>query len=157
MASQARKIPGPFHAVTPALVVRDAVGAIAFYKQAFGATELMPPLLDPSGKIAHAEILIGDSPLMLSDENRDWGSLSPQTVGGTPVVLAFYVEDADAVVRRAAAAGAKVLMSVKDQFYGDRSGRIEDPYGHIWLVGTHVEDVSPAEVQRRWDQIRKQM
>ena len=141
-------IPAGFHAVTPYLMVDGAANAIEFYKTAFGATEVMR-LAGPDGKIAHAEIKIGDSLIMLADESLESGSRSPQTLGGTPVFLALYVADVDAVAQNAVAAGAKLLIPVTDQFYGDRSGRLADPFGHVWLVATHKEDVSPEEMKKR--------
>ena len=137
--SSVRAIPEGYHSVTPYLAVDDAAAAIEFYKQAFGATERMR-LATPGGKVGHAEIEIGSSCIMLSDEWPDRGFRGPKTVGGTPVTLHLYVEDVDAVVAQALATGAKVVRPVKDQFYGDRSGTIEDPFGHVWHVATHKED-----------------
>jgi PhnB protein len=141
-------IPAEYPGVTPYLSVHDAAAAIEFYKQAFGATEVMR-LPGPDGKLGHAEIRIGNAIVMLADESRDYGNLSPKTLGGSAVRLHQYVEDVDALFERAVAAGAKVLIPVADQFYGDRSGRLEDPFGHVWLFSTHTEDVSPDEMQRR--------
>ena len=131
------------------LTVKDAAGAFDFYHAAFGAEELFR-LVEPGGKVGHAEIRIGNSTVMLSDEYPDFGALSPATVGGSPVKLHLYVEDADTFVARAVAAGATLLRPVADQFYGDRAGMIADPYGHSWQVATPKEQVSPAEMQRRW-------
>jgi PhnB protein len=139
-------IPAGFPAVTPYLMINGAASAVEFYKQVFGATEVMC-LTGPDGKIAHAEIKIGDSLIMLADESLPMGNRSPQTLGGTPAYLALYVADVDAVVQSAVAAGAKLLIPVADQFYGDRSGRLADPFGHVWLIATHKEDVSPEEMQ----------
>jgi len=141
-------IPEGYHTLTPYLVVSGAGRAIDFYKQAFGATELMR-MPGPGGRIMHAEIQIGDSRLMLADECPEMDARSPQSVGGTPVGLALYVEDVDAVTARALSAGAKVVRPVQDQFYGDRSGTIADPFGHKWTIGTHKEDLSPEEIQKR--------
>jgi len=143
-----KKIPEGYHAVTPYLAVKGGAAAIAFYEKAFGAKELfrMPA---PGGTIAHAELQIGDSRVMLSDEAPDMGAKSPQTLGGSPVSLMLYVEDVDATVKRAIDAGAKPTRPVENQFYGDRSGGIIDPFGHSWWVATHVEDVPPAELERR--------
>ena len=141
-------IPAGHPAVSPYLIVDGAASALAFYKRAFGAKELMQHA-DPSGRIGHAEIRIGDSVIMLADEHVEINARSPKTVGGTPVILHVYVKDVDAVARQALAAGAKVVRPVQDQFYGDRSGTLEDPFGHQWHVSTHVEDVSPAELRRR--------
>ncbi len=151
MASGVEPIPEGFHTATPYLMVRGAGRAIEFYKKAFGATELMPPLLDPKGKIMHAELKIGDSPIMIADESPEWGNRSPQSLGGSPVVIALHVEDVDALASRAVAAGATVLIPVADQFYGHRAGRLEDPFGHIWILSTRKEDVSPKEMQKRAD------
>jgi PhnB protein len=140
--------PNGYHTATPYLIVNDAAGAIDFYKQAFGATEIMR-MAPPGGKIGHAEIQIGDSRIMLADEFPQWDARSPQSVGGTPVSVMLYLEDADAVVTRAVSLGAKLLMPVKDQFYGDRSGTISDPFGHKWTIATHQEDLSPEELQTR--------
>jgi len=143
-----KKIPEGYHAVTPYLAVKGGAAAIAFYEKAFGAKELfrMPA---PGGTIAHAELQIGDSRVMLSDEAPDMGAKSPQTLGGSPVSLMLYVEDVDATVKRAIDAGAKPTRPVENQFYGDRSGGLVDPFGHSWWVATHVEDVPPAELERR--------
>ena len=148
MISKAKPIPEGFHSVTPYLCVNDAAGALEFYKKAFGATELMR-MPDPGGRIGHAEVKIGDSIIMLADEFPEMGFRSPQTLGGSPFAIYLYVEDVDAVVGQAVAAGAKLVKEVKDQFYGDRNGGLEDPFGHIWYVSTHKEDVSPEEMKRR--------
>jgi PhnB protein len=148
MTSRTKPIPDGYHTATPNLVISNAGKAIEFYKEAFGATECMR-LATPDGKVMHAEIRIGDSPIMLSDECPDWNALSPQTIGGTPVSIMLYVEDADAVVNRAVAAGAKLLMPVADQFWGDRCGSVSDPFGHKWTIATHTEDVSPEEISTR--------
>ncbi len=135
--------------VTPYLIVRDAARAIDFYAKAFGARELFR-LSEPDGKIGHAELAIGHATIMLADEYPDFGALSPPTVGGSPVKLRLEVADADAVIARAVAAGATVLRPPKDQFYGDRSGMILDPFGHSWFIAAPIGDVSPAEMQRRF-------
>ena len=147
--SKATHIPEGYHSVTPALSVRDAVAAIDFYKKVFGAVELPGRLTDPTGKILHVELQIGDSLIHLTDELPEFGNLSPESLGGSPVRIALYVEDVDALADRAVAAGAKVLIPVADQFYGDRSGRLLDPFGHLWIVSTHIEDMSPEEIQKR--------
>lgn len=139
-------IPAGYHSVTPYLMVRDAARAIAFYREAFGAQEVMR-FNDPGGRIAHAEIRVGDSHVMLADENQDFAG--PQTLGGAGVSLMLYVEDVDATFAKAVAAGATVRRPVADQFYGDRVGTLTDPFGHVWSIGTHREDVSLEEVQRR--------
>jgi PhnB protein len=148
-------IPADYPGVTPYLAVKDAAAAIEFYKEGFGATELMR-LGGPDGKIGHAEVRIGNAIVMLADEHPEADHVSPSTLGGSTVKLHMYVEDVDAFFERAAAAGAKVLMPVKDQFYGDRSGRLEDPFGHVWLISTHVEDVSPEEMQQRMEAYSQQ-
>jgi PhnB protein len=143
-----KPIPDGYHSITPYLIVADGAGAIAFYQQAFEAKVRMR-LAPPDGKIGHAELRIGDSLIMLADEAPQMGALAPPTVGGSPVGLHLYVEDVDAVVARAVAAGATVTRPVADQFYGDRLGTIEDPFGHRWHVSTHIEDVAPEEIGRR--------
>jgi PhnB protein len=146
--SKVKPIPDGYHSVTPYLCCKDAAAAIEFYRKAFGATELMR-MGAPGEKIGHAEIQIGDSRVMLADEYPEMGFLSPKSIGGTPVMMHLYVEDVDATVPRAVAAGAKVTREVADQFYGDRGGKIEDPFGHSWYVATHKEDLSPEEIQKR--------
>ncbi len=148
MAANVKPIPEGYHSVTPYLIMKGAADAIEFYKKAFGATELfrMP---QPDGKVAHAEIKIGDSPIMLSDEYPEMGFTGPTTLGGTPVSIMIYVEDVDTIFKQALAAGGKELKPLQDQFYGDRSGSLTDPFGHIWHVATHVEDVSPEEMDKR--------
>ena len=143
-----KPIPDGYHSVTPYLIIKGAADAIEFYKKAFGATELfrMPR---PGGKVGHAEIKIGDSPIMLSDEAPELGCASPTTLGGTPVSIMIYVDDVDTIFKRAIAAGGEQQKPVQDQFYGDRSGSLKDPFGHVWHVATHVEDVSPEEMDKR--------
>ncbi len=141
------KPPG-YNSVTPYLSVRDAKTALDFYARAFGA-ELVLKLDMPDGSIAHAEIRIGDSILMMSEENPEWGNRSPLALGGSPVSMMIYVPDADASFRRAIEAGATEVRPVEDQFYGDRSGTLKDPYGYQWTLATHIEDVSTDEAQRR--------
>jgi PhnB protein len=144
---------GHGHAV-PYLCVKGAAAAIEFYKKAFGATETMR-MAEPGGKIGHAQLMIGGSLVMLNDEYPDFGVLSPPSVGGTPVRIHVYVADVDALTRRAAAAGAKVVRPPADQFYGDRSATLEDPFGHVWIFATHREDVPPAEMEKRWAAFQK--
>ena len=141
-------IPDGYHTATPYLIVTGAARALEFYKQAFGAIEVVR-MAGPAGKVMHAEIKIGDSHIMLADEFPEMDALSPQSIGGTAVSLMLYFEDADSVTARAVSAGAKVLRAVQDQFYGDRSGTILDPFGHKWTIATHKEDLSPEEVQKR--------
>ncbi|MBP7146949.1 MAG: VOC family protein [Acidobacteria bacterium] len=144
----AKPVPEGFHTVTPYLIVNDGRAAIEFYKQAFGASEEYR-MDGPGGKVMHAEIRIGDSHVMLADEFPDMGYRGPQALGGSPVSLLLYVEDVDARFQRAVAAGAKVLRPVEDQFYGDRTGTLADPFGHVWSIATHKEDVPPDEIKRR--------
>jgi len=148
MAGTVKAIPEGHHAITPYLSIKGASDAIEFYKKAFGATEAMR-LAQPDGRIGHAELQIGDSRIMLADEFPEMDFRSPRAIGGTPVHLPLYVEAVDTVVGRAVAAGAKVLRPVQDQFYGDRSGSVADPYGHVWHVATHKEDLSPDEIRKR--------
>jgi PhnB protein len=148
MASAVKPIPDGYHAVTPYLIVRGADRAIEFYTRAFGAKELFR-FAQPDGRIGHAELEIGDSRVMLADEHPEMGIKSPQSIGGSPVGMTLYVPDVDATVARAVAAGATVTRAVKDQFYGDRTGTLSDPFGHIWYVSTHKEDVPADELERR--------
>jgi PhnB protein len=143
-----KAIPDGYHSVTPYLIVNGAAKAMDFYKRAFGAVELMR-MPRPDGKIGHAEMRIGDSAIMLADEHPEMGFRSPQSLGGSAVSLMVYVEKVDDVFGRAVAGGAKELRAIKDQFYGDRSGTLQDPFGHTWTVATHVEDVPPEEMGRR--------
>ena len=149
-----KSIPEGYHAVTPYLICKDARAALAYYQKAFGAKELTRHEM-PDGRIGHAEIQIGDSPIMLADEHPEVDAVSPQTLGGTPVSLMVYVEDVDAVFKRAVSLGANEKRAVADQFYGDRLGVLTDPFGHVWNVATHVEDVPPEEMQRRADEAAK--
>ena len=141
--------PDGYHSATPYLIVDGATRAIDFYKRAFGAQELLR-IPAPGNRVGHAEIKIGDSRIMLADEFPEMDARGPQTIGGTPVGLMLYFEDADAVTARAISAGAKVLRPVQDQFYGDRSGTIADPFGHKWTIATHKEDLAPEEIQERF-------
>jgi PhnB protein len=143
-----KPVPDGYHTVTPYLIVKDAAAAIDFYKKAFGATEEMRMEM-PGGKVGHAEIKIGDSRVMLADEFPEMGAKGPQSYGGTPVSLLLYVPDVDARFKQAIAAGGKETRPLKDQFYGDRSGTLTDPFGHTWTIASHVEDVPPAEMQTR--------
>jgi PhnB protein len=148
MANKPKSIPDGYHNVTPYLIVDDAARALEFYKKAFGATELLR-MPKPNGKIGHAEIRIGDSTVMLADESPEVGARSPRSLGGSPVSIFLYVEDVDTTFGKAVDAGAKVQRPLADQFYGDRTGGIEDPFGHAWYIATHVEDVSPEEMKKR--------
>jgi PhnB protein len=148
MPSQAKAGPDGHQTVTPYLAIKNAASALDFYRRAFGATESYT-LMMPDGRIGHAEIRLGDSIIMVSDEFPEYGGKSPHTLGGSPVTLHLYVDDVDAVFQQALAAGAKERKPVMDQFYGDRSGQLEDPFGHLWWVGTHREDLAPEELQKR--------
>jgi PhnB protein len=141
-------IPAGYEGVTPYLIVKGAAKALEFYKKAFGATELFR-FPGPNGTIGHAVIKIGKGVVMLADGVAEMGHLDPLALGGTPMTLMFYVEDVDRQFEQAVAAGGKVKHPLKDQFYGDRSGTITDPFGHIWTIATHKEDVSPEEMDRR--------
>jgi PhnB protein len=149
MASKMNPIPDGYEGTTPCLCVNNAAAAIEFYKKAFGATEAYR-LTEPSGRIGHAEIRIGRAMISLADEYPEFGHRSPQSLGGTPVTIHLYVKDADAMVSQAYDAGAKILQPVKDEFYGDRAGKLEDPFGHVWLIATRKEDVAPEDLQRRF-------
>ena len=148
MPAAAKPIPDGYHAITPYLIARNASAAIEFYKKAFGATETFR-MAQPDGRVGHAELKIGDSVFMLADEFPEMGVKSPAALGGTPLTLLLYVADVDAAAARAVAAGAKVKRPVKDQFYGDRSGTFEDPFGHVWTIATHKEDLSAEQIERR--------
>lgn len=148
MTNTVKSIPEGYHTATPYLIVKSAAKAIEFYKKAFGAEEMMR-MLQPDGRIGHAEIKIGDSPIMLADEFPEKGASSPQSLGGSPVSILLYVEDVDAMFAQAVAAGAAVQRPVADQFYGDRTGGVIDPFGHVWYIATHKEDVSPEEMKKR--------
>jgi PhnB protein len=148
MAAKVDPIPEGHHTLTPYLVVDGGAAALDFYKRAFGAEETFR-MEGPAGKIGHAEMRLGDSVFMLADGHAESGARSPQQLGGSPVSLLIYVPDVDAVVSRAVKAGAKLFAPVENKFYGDRMGGLQDPFGHRWYVGTHVEDVSPEEMKRR--------
>jgi PhnB protein len=149
------KVPEGYHSVTPYLIVKGAAAAIDYYKKVFGAKERMR-MDGPGGSIGHAELVIGTSTIMLADEHPQMGFRSPRTLGGTPVSLVLYVEDVDTVFKRAVDSGAKSQRPVEDQFYGDRMGTLEDPFGHVWSIATHVEDVAPEEMKRRAEEFMKQ-
>ena len=138
--------------VYPYLRVRDADAAIRFYQDAFGASELFR-LQEPGGRIGHAEVRIGPSTVMLSDEYPEHGIKGPQTLGGTSFSLHLHVDDVDAAFQRAVQAGATVVRPLANQFYGERSGTVRDPFGHEWLLGGHIEDVTPEEMQRRYTEL----
>ncbi len=148
MSKTVKPIPDGYAALTPYLIVDGAAAAIDYYQKIFGAIELFR-LADPAGKIGHAELMINDSRIMLADEFPTMGARGPGSFGGSPVRMLLYVDDVDATVQRAIAAGAKLVRPVEDQFYGDRAGGLEDPFGHHWHIATHIEDVSPEEMARR--------
>jgi PhnB protein len=150
-----KPIPDEYRTATPYIIVNDATTAIAFYKRAFGATELVR-LADGTGKVMHAELRIDNSSIMLADEFPDMGYRSPQSLGGSPVSILLYVADVDAQVACAIAAGAKETMPVADQFDGDRRGTLTDPFGHVWLVATRKEDISLEEMRQRFETMMKQ-
>ena len=141
-----KPVPDGMHTVTPHLICAGAADAIEFYKKAFNAVEL-GRVPGPQGKLLHAMIRIGDSAVMLVDEFQDWGSIGPKSLKGSPVTIHLYTEDADALFKQAVAAGAKITMPLDDTFWGDRYGKLEDPFGHHWSVATHVRDVKPEELQ----------
>ena len=145
---KAKPVPKGYGTVTPYLACGDAARAIEFYKRAFGAKEVMR-MSGPDGGIGHAEVKIGDSRVMLTDEYREMDFLSPLTRGGTTVHIHLYVTDADKTAERAVGAGARLLHPVQDKLYGDRTGTVEDPFGHVWHIATHVEDLSMAELRKR--------
>ena len=143
-----KSIPDGYHSITPYFAVSNAAKAIEFYTKAFGAKERLR-MPGPDGKIMHAELQIGDSTLMLADEFPEMGHKSPTTLGGSPVSIMLYVQDVDATFKQATSCGAEISRPVENQFYGDRMGTLRDPFGHTWSVATHVEDVSPEEMERR--------
>ena len=143
-----KPVPEGYHSVTPYLIIDGATRALDYYKRVFGATERMR-MPGPNGKIGHAEISIGDSVIMMADEHPEMGARAPRAFGGAAVSIMLYVNDVDATVKAALAEGAKLLQPIEDKFYGDRTGSIEDPFGHHWHIGTHKEDVPPEEMQRR--------
>jgi len=153
--SKVSPIPQGYHSITPYLVIKGAAQAIEYYKKVFGATEVVR-MNGPGGKVGHAELKIGDSLIMLADENPSMGAgyTSATSIGASPVSLYLYLPDVDNAIERAAAAGARILRPAKDQFYGDRSGFIQDPFGHLWGIATHVEDVSPEEMKERMKKLQ---
>ena len=148
MGERVDPVPEGFHTVTPYLTIRDAADAIEFYKEAFGAEEIFR-WADPDGRIRHAEVVIEDSPIMLTDEAPEFGMNGPRSLGGSPVHMFLYVEDVDATFDRAVAAGATELMPVEDSDDGDRRGGVTDPFGHVWTIATHTEDLTDEEIAER--------
>lgn len=146
--SKVKAVPEGYHTITPYLIIKGAAKAIEFYKKAFNAVEVMT-MPQPDGRIGHAEIRIGDSPIMLADEFPEMGAFGPQEAYRSPVMLHLYVENVDSLFNQAVAAGATVLRPLQDQFYGDRSGGLIDPFGHVWFMASHVEDLSPEEIHER--------
>lgn len=152
MTRKVKSIPDGYHSVTPYLMISGAGEALDFYKKAFGAKEIMR-MPGPGGKVMHAEMEIGNSRVMLADEAPQMGLRGPKSIGGSGTIIHLYVEDVDAVARKAVEAGAKLLQPIDDKFYGDRSGTLADPFGHIWSIATHKEDVSPAELKKRSEEM----
>lgn len=151
-APRAKPIPDGMHTITPHLVCAGAADAIGFYKNAFGATELTR-LNGPDGRLMHAALRVGDSTLMLADEMPEWGALGPKARGGTPVTIHLYVEDAEALFARAVAAGAEARMPVSETFWGDRYGQVVDPFGHVWSIATHVQDLTDEQIAENFRQL----
>jgi PhnB protein len=151
-----KPIPEGYSSITPYLTVDGGRQAIDFYKRAFAATE-RGVMAAPDGRVAHAELQIGDSVVMLSDSFPEFAARTPEELGGTTVAIHLYVEDVDSVVRTAADAGATITMEPEDQFWGDRLGRVTDPFGHMWLIATHVEDLAPQEIERRGREVAASM
>lgn len=146
--NKVKAIPDGYHTITPYMIIKDVAGAMEFYKKAFDAKEMFA-MREPNGMVRHAEMKMGNSHFMMGEECAEKQAKSPHAIGGTPMHLYVYVDDVDAMFNKAVAAGAKVLHPIKDQFYGDRSCGLMDPYGHSWCIATHVEDVSPEELQKR--------
>ena len=154
MADKVNAIPEGYEGAMPYLIIKDAARALEFYRKAFGATEIMR-VAGPGGSVGHAEIKIGEAIIMLADEFPEMNCKSPHSFGGSPVSIMVYVQDVDAFVKQAVAAGAKVVTPVENKFYGDRSGSLEDPFGHHWHFATHVEDVLPDELAKRAEAFMK--
>jgi PhnB protein len=154
MPAKTKPVPPGYHHVTPYLIIKGAAAAIDFYKDVFGATEIMR-MPQPDGRIGHAEMKMGDSVIMLADEHPEMDIVGPATLGNSTVGILLYVDDADTTFNKAVSRGAKVNKAMADQFYGDRSGTVIDPFGHKWTIATHVEDVSPEEMERRMAALKK--
>ena len=146
--NEVKKIPDGYHSITPMLIVKDGLKAIEYYKKVFGAIDKGTMMMPGNKSVAHAELLIGDSKIMLSDEFPEMKSLSPTTIGGSPVSLYLYVEDVDKTFNLAVTEGGKSLFPVQDRFYGDRHGSIQDPFGHIWSIATHIKDLTKDEMKK---------
>ena len=146
--NEVKKIPDGYHSITPMLIVKDGLKAIEYYKKVFGAIDKGTMMMPGNKSVAHAELLIGDSKIMLSDEFPEMKSLSPTTIGGSPVSLYLYVEDVDKTFNLAVTEGGKSLFPVQDRFYGDRHGTIQDPFGHIWSIATHIKDLTKEEMKK---------
>jgi PhnB protein len=146
--NEVKKIPDGYHSITPMLIVKDGLKAIEYYKKVFGAIDKGTMMMPDNKSVAHAELLIGDSKIMLSDEFPEMKSLSPTTIGGSPVSLYLYVEDVDKTFNLAVTEGGKSLFPVQDRFYGDRHGSIQDPFGHIWSIATHIKDLTREEMKK---------
>jgi uncharacterized glyoxalase superfamily protein PhnB len=149
MSQKVQPIPPGYHSLTPHLIIKGAGQAVDYYKKAFGAQELFRFQCEETGNVAHAELKIGDSILMICEESAEWGAFSPASTKGTPVGVHLYVENVDDVFDRAVKAGGKALMPVTDMFWGDRFGKLQDPFGHVWEIATHKEDLTPEEVAKR--------
>ena len=156
MAGNVKAVPEGMHTLTPHLIIRNAAQAIEFYQKAFGAQVLHVHHM-PNGKIMHALLQIGDSRMMLADEFLEMGGKGPEALGGTPVYLHLYVENVDALFEQAVAAGAKVTMPLANQFWGDRYGQLVDPFGHRWSLGAHIEDVTPEQMEQRFQSMMAEM
>ena len=156
MAKKVRPVPKGYHTITPSLCIQGADAFVKFCKKAFGAKELMR-MKGPGGTVMHSELEIGESRIMVGDENPQWGFKSAKTLGGTPLTLHIYVPDCDAVVAKAIKAGATPRMPLADMFWGDRYGTVEDPFGNVWGIGTHIEDVSPGDMKKRSAKMAKEM
>jgi len=157
MANPVKPVPSGYHTVTPHLIVRGAAKALEFWKRAFGAEQTMPPMAGPDGRIVHGELRLGDSIVMFSDEMPEAGTQSPQSLGGTHGGLFLYLDNVDGAWKRAVDAGCQVKMPLQDMFWGDRYGQLTDPFGYVWALATHIEDVAPDEMRRRAQAAMAQM
>ncbi len=151
MSKKVKPVAKGYHSITAMIAVEDTMKAIQFYKKIFGA-KVMNLLKESGGRVAHAEIKIGDSVLMIADENPQYNH-TPKSLGATTLIISLYIENVDKIIKKALSSGAKLLIPPRDQFYGDRSGRIEDPFGHVWIISTHIEDVTPKEMLKRYKKL----